>query len=204
MMISPSDTTTRTTDLEHLNTLYGQCEDPWHMRSGWQAERRRELLLAALNHPRYGYTFEPGCAAGELTAGLARRSDRVLAADDNRPALAEARTRTGHLSNVDLRWMRLPEQWPAEEKFDLIVLHQVGYRLDLAAWAELATAARNSLARDATVLACHHQHEFAERILDTQTLHGILDSILGLPRQTQVIDSGFVIDVWTNRSAQPR
>ena len=97
----------------------------------------------------------------------------MLAADDNRPALAEARTRTGHLSNVDIRWMQLPEQWPTEEKFDLIVLHQVGYRLDLAAWAALATAARNSLARDATVLACHHRHEFAERILDTQTLHGI-------------------------------
>ncbi len=204
MMISPSDTTTRPTDLDHLNTLYGQSEDPWHMRSGWQAERRREVLLATLNHPRYGNTFEPGCAAGELTTGLAHRSDRVLAVDDNRPALAEARVRTRHLSNVDLRWMQLPEQWPTEERFDLIVLHQVGYRLDLAAWAALATAARNSLARDATVLACHHQHTFAERILDTQTLHGILDSILGLPRQTQVVDADFVVDVWTNRSVQPR
>ena len=196
MMTSPT--------LEHLNSLYGACEDPWHMRSGWQAERRRDLLLAALNHPRYGNTFEPGCAAGELTAGLARRSDRVLAADDNRTALSEARTRTSHLSNVDIQWMRLPEQWPTEEKFDLIVLHQVGYRLDLAAWAELATATRNSLAADGTVLACHHQHEFPERILDTQTLHGILDSILGLKRQTQVTDSDFTIDVWTNRAAQPR
>jgi hypothetical protein len=197
MMTSPNT-------LEHLNHLYGACEDPWHMRSGWQAERRRDLLLSTLNHPRYGSTFQPGCASGELTAGLARRSDRVLAADDNRPALSEARSRTAHLSNVDVRWMRLPEQWPTEQKFDLIVLHQVGYRLDLAAWAELATVARNSLARDATVLACHHQHEFAERILDTQTLHGILDSILGLERQTQVVDSDFTIDVWTNRAAQPR
>jgi len=197
MMTSPND-------LEYLNTLYGVSEDPWHMRSGWQAERRRDLLLAALNHPRYGTTFEPGCAGGELTAGLARRSDRVLAVDDNRPALADARARTAHLCNVDIDWMQLPEQWPTEQKFDLIVLHEVGYRLDLAAWAELATAARNSLAPDATVLACHRQHEFAERILETQTLHGILDSILGLTRQTQVIDSEFTIDVWTNRAAQPR
>ncbi|MDQ1744230.1 MAG: hypothetical protein QOE23_2569 [Pseudonocardiales bacterium] len=197
MMTSPND-------LEYLNSLYGQSEDPWHMRSGWQAERRRDLLLATLNHSRYGNTFEPGCAAGELTAGLARRSDRVLAVDDNRAALAEARTRTTHLSNVDLQWMRLPEQWPSEEKFDLIVLNQVGYRLDLASWAALATAARSSLGQDATVLACHDQHESAERILDTQTLHGILDSILGLTRQTQVIDADFTIDVWTNRAAPPR
>jgi hypothetical protein len=195
--------TTTPNTLEQLNSLYGACEDPWHMRSGWQAERKRDLVLAALNHPRYGTTFEPCCADGELTAGLARRSDRLLAADDNRSALSEARTRTAHLSNIEVRWMRLPEQWPTEERFDLIVLHQVGYRMDLAAWAELATAVRNSLARDATVLACHEQHEFAERILDTQTLHGILDSVLGLKRQTQVVDSDFIIDVWTNRAEQP-
>ncbi len=198
MMTGPNEL-----ELEYLNSLYGTSEDPWHMRSGWQAERRRALLLAALSHPRYGSTFEPGCADGELTAGLARRSDRVLAADDNRGALSEARSRTAHLSNVAIEWMQLPEQWPADQKFDLIVLHEVGYRLDLAAWAELATAARNSLAADATVLACHHQHEFTGRILQTQTLHGILDSILGLERQTQVIDSDFTIDVWTNRAAQP-
>ncbi|HEY0167707.1 MAG TPA: SAM-dependent methyltransferase [Jatrophihabitans sp.] len=203
MMISPNDLE-HPNSLEHLNSLYGQSEDPWHMRSGWQAERRRDLLLTALSHPRYGNTFEPGCASGELTAGLARRSDRVLAADDNRPALSQARARTAHLSNVDIRWMQLPEQWPTEEKFDLIVLHQVGYRLDLASWAALATAARDSLGRDATVLACHYQHEFPERILDTQTLHGVLDSILGLTRQTQVTDSEFTIDVWTNRAAPPR
>jgi SAM-dependent methyltransferase len=194
-------TTTSSNALEHLNSLYGACEDPWHMRSGWQAERRRDLLLATLNHPRYGNTFEPGCGTGDLTAGLARRSDRVLAVDDNRSALSDVRTRTAHLSNVDVRWMRLPEQWPIRERFDLIVLHQIGYRMNLAAWAELATIARNSLARDATVLACHDQYEYADGVLNTQTLHGILDSILGLKRQTQVIDSDFTIDVWTNRAA---
>jgi 2-polyprenyl-3-methyl-5-hydroxy-6-metoxy-1,4-benzoquinol methylase len=171
------------------------------MRSGWQVERRHDLLLAALQHPRYGNTFQPGCASGELTSGLARRSDRVLAADDNRPALSQARDRTAHLSNVDIQWMELPREWPTEEKFDLIVLHEVGYRLDLPAWAELATAVRNSLAANATVLACHQQQQYAERILETETLHGILDSILGLTRQTRVIDAEFTIDVWTNRAA---
>jgi hypothetical protein len=146
---------------EHLNSLYRASKDPWHVRSGWQAERRRDLLLAALHHPRYGNTFEPGCASGELTSVLARRSDRVPAADDNRPALSQTRARRAHLCNVDIRWMQLPRKWPTEEKFDLIVLHEVDYRLDLPAWAELATAVRNSLARDATVLACHHQHQFA-------------------------------------------
>jgi len=60
-------------DLQHLNELYGLSEDPWHMRGDWDAERRRDLLLASLNHPRYGSTFVPGCGTGELLPALARR-----------------------------------------------------------------------------------------------------------------------------------
>ncbi|MDQ2838260.1 MAG: class I SAM-dependent methyltransferase [Actinomycetota bacterium] len=186
-------------DLAHLNDLYGKSEDPWHMRGDWQAERRRDLLLASLNHARYGNTFVPGCGGGELLTTLARRTDQVLAADDNRAALAEARTRTSHLSNVDIQWLQLPGEWPHEQSFDLIVLHEMGYLMDLANWAALAEAVRGSLLPDATVLACHRHPDLNGRLLQTDTLHGTLDSILGLTRQTQVFDSDFAIDVWTNR-----
>lgn len=57
---------------------------------------------------------------------------------------------------------------------------------------------RNSPTRDATVLACHRLHESQERILATETLHGILDSIFGLERQPHLADADFVIDVWKN------
>jgi trans-aconitate methyltransferase len=187
------------TDLAHLNDLYGKSEDPWHMRGDWSAERRRDLLLASLSHARYGQTFVPGCGAGELLPTLARRTEHVLAIDDNRDALSEARSRTEHLSNVDIDWLQLPAHWPHDRKFDLIVLHEVGYLMDLADWAALAEASRNSLAPDATVLACHRHHQFSGRFLQTDTLHGTLDSILGLQRQTRVIDADFAIDVWTNR-----
>ncbi len=189
------------TNLEHLNELYGLAEDPWHMRSGWLAERRRDLLIASLNHARYGNTFVPGCGSGELLPALARRTERVLASDDNRAALIDARTRTEHLSNVQLEYLQLPADWPGEQRFDLIVLSEMGYLMDLADWASLADAVRRSLTPDATVLACHRNQSFAGRYLGTDTLHGTLDSILGLKRQTRVIDTDFAIDVWTNRDA---
>ena len=63
-------------DLEHLNELYGESEDPWHMRGGWSAQRRRDLLLASLNHARYGNTFVPGCGSGELLPALARSREK--------------------------------------------------------------------------------------------------------------------------------
>src|SRR3954453_19966312 len=189
------------TNLEHLNDLYGLAEDPWHMRSGWLAERRRDLLLASLHHARYGNAFLPGCGSGEVIPTLARRTERILASDDNRPALAEARVRTMHLCNVHVEYRQLPADWPVEQRFDLVVLNEMGYLMDLADWASLADAVRDSLAPDATVLACHRNHHFAGRYLGTETLHGTLDSILGLTRQTRVVDADFSIDVWTNRDA---
>ncbi|MEO6700943.1 MAG: class I SAM-dependent methyltransferase [Jatrophihabitantaceae bacterium] len=186
-------------DLEHLNELYGASEDPWHMREGWHDQRRRDLLLASLSHARYGNTFLPGCGPGDLISALARRTDRVLAADDNRDALAAARSRTSHLSNVDIQWLQLPAGWPAESSFDLVVLHEMGYLMDLADWAQLAESVRGSLLPGATVLACHRHQEFSDRYLRTETLRSTLDSILGLSRQTRVLDSDFAIDVWTNR-----
>lgn len=189
------------TNLEHLNDLYALAEDPWHMRSGWLAERRRDLLVASLNHARYGNAFLPGCGSGEVIPALARRTERILATDDNRPALAEARARTMHLSNVVIDYLQLPADWPVAQRFDLIVLNEMGYLMDLADWASLADLVRGSLATDATVLACHRNHHFPGRYLGTETLHGTLDSILGLPRQTRVVDDEFSIDVWTNREA---
>jgi 2-polyprenyl-3-methyl-5-hydroxy-6-metoxy-1,4-benzoquinol methylase len=187
------------TNLEHLNDLYGIAEDPWHMRGDWLAERRREMLVASLHHARYGSTFVPGCGSGKLIPALARRTEFLLAADDNRPRLTEARNETEHLCNVQIEYRQLPAEWPNGQQFDLVVLSEMGYLMDLADWATLANAVRGSLAPDATVVASHRNHHFAGRYLGTETLHGTLDSILGLTRQTRVIDSEFAIDVWTNR-----
>ena len=187
------------TNLEHLNDLYGLAEDPWHMRGDWLAERRRDLVLASLHHARYTATFVPGCGSGRLLPDLAKRSEYLYGVDDNRDKLALARSRTEHLSNVEIGYRQLPVDWPMERRFDLIVLSEMGYLMDLADWAALAGSVRSSLTPDATVVASHRNHHFAGRQLGTDTLHGTLDSMLGLTRQTRVIDSEFAIDVWTNR-----
>jgi trans-aconitate methyltransferase len=188
------------TDLQHLNELFAASEDPWYTRSGWYARRKRELLLASLPNARYNSTFEPGCRGGDLTVALASRSERVLAVDASREATSRAAARTAHLCNVDIQRRHLPEEWPTHERFDLIVLHEIGLGFDPAHWAGLAAAIRDTLTSDATVLACHWKHEFAERNLDTHTLHNLLNSIMGLPRQTSISDSDFSLDVWTTRS----
>jgi len=188
------------TDLQHLNELFARSEDPWFMRGGWYARRKQEILLASLTEARYASAFEPGCRDGDLTLALSSRCDRVLGVDARREAVCAASQRTAHRSNVTIRRGHLPEDWPTEERFDLVVLQEIGLGFDPAEWAGLAEKVRDSLAENATVAACHWKHDFAEQNLRAETLHGLLNSILGLPRHTLVTDSDFVLDVWTTRT----
>jgi len=191
---------TEPADLAYLNGLYARDRDPWHVREGWYERRKLQLLLACLPKERYAAAFEPGCSVGEVTAGLAERCDRLLAADFHPDPVAAARQRTAGLPNVEDRQLLLPQQWPREARFDLVVLSEIGYFLSRSAWAQLCARTRASLAADATVLACHWRRDFAERRQDTDALHACLDSVLTLPRHTRVSDADFAIDVWTTGS----
>ncbi len=184
---------------EYLNELYGSAEDPWHMRSGWLAQRKRDLLLASLPNARYENAFEPGCSHGELTVDLARRTERLLAVDAYSDAVVAAHERTSHLSNVTIEYRLLPEQWPVGQSFDLIVLNEIGAMSSSHDWVALAESVRASVTHDATVVACHWRGDFPGRTLELETLHGVLNSMLALPRQTHVEDTDFTIAVWTTR-----
>lgn len=188
---------TEPADLAYLNSLYARDGDPWHLREGWYERRKLQLLLACLPRERYAAAFEPGCSVGEVTARLAERCDFVLAADFHADAVTAASQRTADASNVEVRQLLLPQQWPPGTRFDLIVLSEIGYFLSASAWAELCARAGDSLADGATVAACHWRRDFAERTLPTATLHAQLGNVLGLPQHTSVTDADFVIDVWT-------
>jgi hypothetical protein len=187
------------TDLDYLNELYGSSEDPWHMRSGWQPQRKRELILASLPSSRFTNAFEPGCSHGELTTELASRTERLLAVDSFRDAVTDARNRTSHLSNVTVEFRHLPTEWPSNERFDLIVLNEIGSMSSAADWSATVEAIKGSLADDATVVACHWRHRFPGRTITATSLHEVLETTLRLPEQTHIVDADFIIVVWTTR-----
>jgi Methyltransferase domain len=91
---------------------------------------------------------------GEVTARLAERCDVVVAADFHADAVTAARRRTAHAPNVEVQQLLLPRQWPHRERFDLVVLSEIGYFLTPSAWAQLCDRVSGSVGADATVLAC--------------------------------------------------
>ncbi|MHB8505943.1 MAG: class I SAM-dependent methyltransferase, partial [Acidimicrobiales bacterium] len=129
-----------------------------------------------------------------LTAGLAERADRVLALDASADPLDTARSALP--AHVELRQGTVPEDWPGE-RFDLVVLSEVGYYLgaeDLRLTARLAAGA----ARD--LIAVHWRHPVADYPVsgdDVQRLIGDAAATAGLHHLVSHTEEDLRIDVWS-------
>ncbi len=130
---------------EYFDHVYQANRDPWNFESSPYERAKYAATLAALPRPHYAEAFEIGCSLGVLTAQLAPCCDYLLAVDVSEAALAQARARCAGLPQVDIRLLRVPEEFPAQQ-FDLILLSEVGYYwspADLARAADLLIASLN-------------------------------------------------------------
>lgn len=195
--IASPDTTNTPDRLAYFETLYGDSDDPYGLRTRWYEERKRQVLLAALPHRRYANVYEPGCGAGELTVALAARSDRLLASDFSAQAVASARARTAALPNVRVASHALPQDFPTEDMpFDLIVVSEMGYFLEHGAMQTLAHCCAASLGTDGVLVACDWRPDFEQRSLATKDVQGILAE-LGLARLVLHEEDDFVLQLWS-------
>lgn len=119
----------------YFDDVYRASADPWRFEtSPYEADKYR-ATIDALGDRRFASGFEIGCSIGVLSAMLAARCARLLSVDVSEAPLARARERLAALSHVRLQRMRVPDEWPTGETFDLVVMSEVGYywsREDLA------------------------------------------------------------------------
>ncbi|MFL9862981.1 SAM-dependent methyltransferase [Paraburkholderia fungorum] len=182
----------------YFDALYKSSDDPWHLREGWYERRKRLLTLALLPRPRYRNAFEPGCANGELTAGLAARCDALLAADLHETAVRLTRERVAGMQQVRVEQRRVPQQWPTEAgSFELIVISELAYYLDAADLETLAARIAASLTPDGTLLACHWRRPFSEALASADAAHALFDARCGLSRLAHHDEADLLIDVWS-------
>ena len=111
---------------EYFDHVYQANRDPWNFETSLYERAKYAATLAALPHSGYAEAFEIGCSLGVLTAQLAPRCGHLLAVDVSEAALAQARTRCADLPQVELKLLRVPEEFPPQQ-FDLILLSEVGY-----------------------------------------------------------------------------
>ena len=189
----------------YFEQLYRQDADPWLVRQRWYEERKRALLLASLPQQRYRHAYEPGCGNGELTLALARRCERLLAADLSAEALGLTQQRlldAGGGGNVSLAQHRLPQDWPrivpGADKFDLIVLSKIAYYLSPEELARVVEHCIASLAPGGSIALCHWRAPFAQRIISTVRVHAAFEDAPGLHRVLRHEETDFLLGIWSN------
>src|SRR5208283_196887 len=118
------------TRTEYFDKAFAHSPEVFGPTAGWYETRKRSLLLAALQQPRYDCAFEPGCGNGALTRDLAGRCGNLLSMDGSVLGLDNARRMAGAFSNVTFSQGSIPEAWPRHLSFDLIVLSEILYYLE--------------------------------------------------------------------------
>ncbi|OEZ63848.1 MULTISPECIES: bifunctional 2-polyprenyl-6-hydroxyphenol methylase/3-demethylubiquinol 3-O-methyltransferase UbiG [unclassified Duganella] len=199
-------TTSSAAGADYFQTLYQQDTDPWKVRQRWYEQRKRSLLLANLPQQRYRRAFEPACGNGELTAELAHRAEHVTASDMSAEAVRLARQRMqrediSDASRVTLLCQRMPQDWPGEARFDLIVISEMLYYLNAEEVLQLRERCTGALAAGGTLLLCHWRPDFADRLLGTDEAHAIFEQAPALHKIVRHVEDDFLLEVWSGNAA---
>ncbi|MGJ4859762.1 SAM-dependent methyltransferase [Labrys sp. La1] len=139
---------------EYFEALYRSDSDPWNFATSEYEDRKYQATLRALARASYAKALEIGCSIGVLTARLAAHCDALDAVDISPTAIAKARIACATLDNVNFHIAAAPDGLPAGP-FDLIVLSEVLYYLDVTDLLSLAAWCRANASSAAEIVLCH-------------------------------------------------
>ena len=118
---------------KYFEDVYAAKDDPWNFATSEYEAEKYAATLKSLPREIYKNVFEIGCSIGVLTEKLAARCEKLLAVDVSEKALAQAIERCRNLPQITFRKMSVPQEFP-DEKFDLILISEVGYYLAPEDW----------------------------------------------------------------------
>ncbi len=121
---------------EYFEKVYQANDDPWDFAASEYEAGKYAKTLKALPREKYESAFEIGCSIGILTEKLAKRCGKLLAVDVSEKALEQAQARCKKLENIRFEIMDISKKFP-DEKFNLILVSEVGYYLSKEDWQKL-------------------------------------------------------------------
>lgn len=167
-------------------------EDPWHLDDFVYERRRLSLVLACLGRERYQRVLEIGCATGQLSEELTGRADVVVALDASAGALQVARQKTDAVQWI---WGAVPADLP-NERFDAIILSEVGYFLDGPELVATLRAARRRLTARGEIVLAHWRGPTRDIPLDGRAVHRQAAALMDLPLRARYEDVDLIVEVW--------
>ena len=181
-----------------FDEFYENSPDPWGFESRWYEERKRAITLAVLPRRRFTSAFEVGCSIGVLTEGLAERCGRMLAVDIAEVPVASASARLSANNKVAVKQMSTPHTWPSE-RFDLIVLSEVGYYWSPPDLTLALDHTAQSLTPNGILVCCHWRRAVAEYPLTGDDVHRAVDARSEFTRLVQHEEEPFLLEVFARR-----
>ena len=186
----------KTLGAAYFDQTYARNNDPWGFATRWYEARKRAITLASLPHQRYGRGFEIGCSIGMLTVGLAALVDELLAVDVSQLAVDSARARLLPYPNAVVEKLDAITDYPAQ-KFDLIVLSEVGYYLAARDLGRLLSNTVASLQPHGTLALCHWRHPVTDYPLSGDEVHEAAAQLDGLRLIAHHSEADFLLDVYS-------
>ncbi|PSB03278.1 SAM-dependent methyltransferase [Merismopedia glauca] len=110
----------------YFDQIYQKEPDPWKFATSDYEANKYQATIAALNRDKYRSGLEIGGSIGILTEKLAARCESILSLEVSALAQSQAIARCQHLPHVRFQILQVPQEYPLE-KFDLVVLSEVGY-----------------------------------------------------------------------------
>jgi predicted TPR repeat methyltransferase len=146
----------------YFDRLYAANADPWKFETSVYEQNKYSKTLDFFEHRHFRNAFEVGCSIGVFTKMLAPHCDTLLAVDLAARALSIATARCSALPHVNFQRLQLPREWPADKKFDLILLSEILYFLTPPEIFEMARLACASLTPDGWVLLVNYTEPIDE------------------------------------------
>ena len=184
--------------IDYFEEIYKESDDPFRFDKSWYETRKYNLTLAALPHPKYNRTFEPGCSIGVLTSKLAARTHSLESWDISKRAVEIAQDRVTPLApNVQFKVAAIPDDWPTG-LFDLIVLSEMLYYFDEETLGRVIAQSLSSLSLGGTLVTTHWRHERNDQLWIADEIKEFVESSDQLINVSSVVDPDFLVDAYIN------
>lgn len=181
---------------EFFDHLYRENPDPWGFETRPYEAQKYRATLDSLPKLHYQNGFEIGGSIGVLTQLLAQRCDALLSVDVSEIAQQKAIERCQELSHVRFAIMQVPYAFP-QEKFDLIVVSEVGYYLSLDDLFTTKNLILQALKPQGDLILVHWTPKAKDYPLTGDEVHEVFLGSDSLQHLEARREDEYRLDVWT-------
>jgi len=154
----------------YFEAIYDKNIDPWNFEKS--TYEREKYLSSIQSIPQKNYTsaLEIGCSIGIFTEMIDPFCDHLIAMDISSIALAEAKNRLAGVTKIDFRQGSIPDNFP-DERFDLIVMSEVGYYLCMEDLLKTRALIEQQLNKGGILLLVHWIHFVVDYPISGDQVH---------------------------------